>query len=115
MKYVTALRWTSRILAICFAVFTSIFAFDVFSQGIKFPELLIAFIIHLTPAILILLLVAISWNHEWVGGIVYMALGILYIIAEWGKMEWIMVISVPLVLIGFLFLISWYERKLHHL
>jgi len=105
--------WTARIMGIAFAAFISIFAMDVFSEGYGFWETLPALFIHLVPTFLVILVLILAWKWEWIGGIIFSVLGIIYIISGWGKIDWtaFALISGPLFLIGILFFIGWYQKK----
>ena len=74
------LFWTPRIICIVFALFTSVFAFDVFSEGRGFWETILALVMHLVPTAVILLVLAISWRWEWIGGLLFIALGGFYVV-----------------------------------
>ncbi len=102
--------WTPRVLCILFAAFISLFAFDVFDEGRSLGEILLALLIHLVPTGLVLLALILSWRREWVGAVLFSALGILYLIMAWGKISWILTISGPLFLVALLFLINWRYR-----
>ena len=106
------LFWTPRILCILFAVFVSLFALDVFGEGYGFWETIQALLMHLVPTGVILIVLAISWRWEWVGGVLFIALGVLYLAMSWGRLHWsaYLVISGPLFLVGVLFLINWLYR-----
>jgi hypothetical protein len=106
------LFWTPRILCLVFAVFVSLFALDVFGEGYGFWNTILAFLIHLIPTGIILAVLAISWRWEWVGGILFIALGTAYIVTTWNKLHWSahLAISGPLFLIGALFLVNWRYR-----
>jgi len=106
------LFWTPRVLCILFAVFVSLFALDVFGEGYGFWGTILALLIHLIPTGVILIVLAISWRWEWVGGILFIALGVVYLVTSWGRFHWsaYLVISGPLFLVGVLFLINWLYR-----
>ena len=106
------LFWTPRILCILFAVFVSLFALDVFGEGYGFWEAILGFLIHLIPTGIILVALAISWRWEWLGGVLFIALGTAYLATTWNKFRWsaYLAISGPLFLIGVLFLINWWYR-----
>jgi len=106
------LFWTPRILCILFVVFVSLFALDVFGEGYGFWGTMLALLMHLIPTGVILIVLAISWRWEWVGGILFTALGALYLVMFWGRFHWsaYLLISGPLFLVGVLFLISWLYR-----
>ena len=106
------LTWTPRILCLLFAVFLSLFALDVFDQGYGFWETVLALLMHLIPTGIVLVVLAVSWRWERIGAILFMALGIWYLLTAWGRFHWsaYVVISGPLLLIGVLFLASWLNR-----
>jgi hypothetical protein len=114
MKRGKILFWTPRIFTIFFALFLSLFALDLFSEELGFWETTVALLIHLTPVYIILFALAIAWRWELIGAIIFTSIAIFYIIWTWGKFAWTAyaVISAPLFLIGFFFLLNWiYFRK----
>jgi len=106
------LYWLPRILGILFAVFLSLFALDVFSEGYGFWETIWALLMHLVPTGLVLLALAVAWRWEWVGAVVFAGLGVWYLVMAWGKFEvgTYLVIAGPLFLIAGLFLVNWLLR-----
>jgi hypothetical protein len=107
------LYWTPRILSILFAMFVSLFALDVFGVGYSFWETLVALLMHLIPTFVILIVLAISWRWEWIGGVLFISLAVLYLVKSWGQFHWstYLVISGPSFLVGILFIINWFYRK----
>ena len=104
------LFWSPRVLCIAFAIFISLFALDVFNEGFGVARTILALAIHLIPTAIILVVLAVSWRWEWVGGVLFVALGVLYLIAARHHPSWIVVISGPLFLVGALFLLNWSKR-----
>jgi len=108
------LYWTPRVLCIAFVAFISIFALDVFGHGAGFWQTVLALLMHLLPTFLLLAVLAISWRREWFGGIVFIVLGILYIVWAWNKPfgRWytLLMMAGPPVLVGALFLLNWRHR-----
>jgi len=104
--------WTPRILGILFAVFISLFAVDVLGEGYGIGEAILGFLIHLVPTYLVIITLVIAWRKEWIGAILFIALGLVYIILAWGEFPWgtYLVISGPLILIGILFLVSGFYK-----
>ena len=104
--------WMPRILCLLFAVFISLLALDVFGEGYGFWGTIFAFLIHLIPTGIILIALAIAWRWEWIGAILFVALGVWYLIMAWGKFDWItyLLIAGPLFLVGALFLVNWLYR-----
>jgi len=105
--------WGPRISGMLIAGFLSLFALDAFN-GRSFLEALPAFAIHLIPSLLVLGVVAIAWRFEWIGAIGFVTLAVLYAVRVHGRIDWIAVISGPLILVGVLFLVSWrYHAAVH--
>ncbi len=110
------LYWTPRVLGVAFILFTCLFAFDVFEQGLGFWRTALALLMHLLPMIFAAIVLAISWRWELVGAVVYSALGVIYTIWAWGRFNWMAYafISGPLFLLGVLFLLNWTHRAALH-
>lgn len=105
-----SIRWIPRILCILFAVFITLFSFDVFGHDTGFWKSVTGFIIHNIPTILIIAILILSWNRSWIGGVCYICLGFIYIYAMPGNNK-SPLIFVPLFTIGALFLIDWFLRS----
>lgn len=103
------LFWAPRVLAILFAVFLGLFAFDEFAENTGLVQTLTALVMHLTPTLLILALLALAWRWEWIGSFAFAVLGISYVIVMWGRFPWFtyVAISGPLLLTSALFFVSW--------
>ncbi|MBM2817218.1 MAG: hypothetical protein HW421_3980 [Ignavibacteria bacterium] len=101
--------WSPRVLCIITILFLSLFALDVFQEHHGFFHIILALLIHLIPSLLILVILIISWQREWIGGFLFNILGILYIVSAWGNfpISVYFLISGPLFLTGILFLINW--------
>ncbi|MBI5323708.1 MAG: hypothetical protein HZB41_00225 [Ignavibacteriae bacterium] len=103
------LLWTPRLLCILFALFISMFSLDVFSEARSFFSTLTALLLHLIPTFIIIGVLILSWRWEWVGAIAYVGMSVLYgLMINFKRWDWIALISTPLLLIGLLFLISWF-------
>jgi hypothetical protein len=105
------LYWAPRALCIVFALFISLFALDVFNEGRGFWDTLLALLMHLIPTFLILIVLAISWRREWIAGILFPLLGVLYVVWAWNRpfAVWatLLLMAGPLVLTGALFMLNW--------
>jgi hypothetical protein len=106
------LFWTPRILCMLFAAFLSLFALDVFDEGLSTWKTILALLIHLLPVFFLILILVLSWRWAWVAGIVFPALGVLYIVWAWHRFYWptYAIIAGPLFLLGILFWINWLYR-----
>ncbi len=109
--------WTPRILSIVFILFLALMSLDVFDMGLSFWQTVGALFMHLIPALVLLIVLLISWRHEIVGGIAFILAGLLYVIVlmmnqfEWYMILWAIQISGIAFLIGILFLIGWFKKK----
>jgi hypothetical protein len=110
------LIWSPRILGLLFAAFISLFALDVFDGRHGFWETALALAMHLIPTAIFLVLLALSWRWEWIGGVGFPALGLLYVVGFWGRFHWsaYALIAGPLFLLGILFLLNWSRRAELH-
>jgi hypothetical protein len=107
------LYWSPRGLGILIAAFVSLFALDVFAEGYSFWETIGALVMHLIPTFVILIVLGIAWRWEWLGGFLFVTLGVLYITLFWepSNLPAYLLISGPLFLAGFLFLLDGYYRS----
>ena len=103
------LHWAPRVLCLCFAVFLSIFALDVFGEGYGFWKTILALFVHLIPTWMVLAALAVSWRWPWAGAFLYAGLGGFYIFSTWGRFPLLtyLLIAGPAFLIGVLFLLDW--------
>jgi len=105
-----ALYWIHRVLALCLAGFVSLFALDVFSGNYSLGEAILGFVIHLIPTWLILIALAIAWRWERLGGVAFLGLAAYSLFRlgpNWGST---LILTLPLVVIGLLFLADWRYR-----
>lgn len=106
------LLWSPRILGILVSLFIGLFALDAFSQGKPLLAAVPDFIIHLIPALALLAVVAASWRRAWIGGVGFIGLAVLYATTlSRGRIDWMLVISGPLAVVGTLFLWSWRRHR----
>lgn len=109
----SALYWAPRILGILIVLFLAVFALDVFDEGYRFGELLIALFMHLIPSIVLLVVLIVAWRKERWGGGLYLFMGIFFIWMFWIPGQWLasLIISGPVFLTGGLFLLNaWITR-----
>lgn len=95
--------WFPRILSILYILFITLFALDVFDDNFTW----IALFMHLLPTLLLAALTWVAWRREYLGGLIYIGLGMFYILLAWGKASIItyLIISGPLFLAGVLFML----------
>lgn len=101
------LLWSPRVLGILVSLFLGLFALDAFSEGKSFVRALPDFAMHLLPALVLLVIVGLSWRWEWVGGLGFTGLAATYAYLARSHPAWIVVISGPLLIVGILFWRSW--------
>ncbi len=106
------LFWTPRVLCILFAAFLSVFALDVFSEGYGLWKTIGALLLHLIPTYIMVIVLVIAWRWEWVGAVLFSALGVFYVVWFWGRFPTpvYFIIAGPLFLMGVLFLFNWIYR-----
>ena len=113
--------WTPRVLSIILIFFLAFMSLDVFSSELSFWQTLGALFMHNIPALILLIVLLISWKYEAVGGIAFILAGIFYIAwllmtaittgFVWYYLLWAVPISGMAFLIGILFLIGWFKKK----
>jgi len=99
-----AFYWLSRVLAILFIAFISMFALDVFGE----PQWFLTLLIHLIPSFILVILTIIAWKYEQLGGLMFIAAGVFMLIFFHPKS---LIVSIPTVVIGTLFLGNKYFSK----
>jgi hypothetical protein len=107
--------WIPRILGIVVSLFIGMFALDAFARGEPMGQVLGEFVMHLIPAFILLAAVAASFRRAWIGGVTFTALAVIYAVTvpNW-RVDWLLAISGPLMLVGVLFLWSWFHRSQVH-
>jgi len=65
---------------------------------------------HSIPTYLLVIALLVAWKHEHIGGVIFIILGILYIVMAWPDLTAItfLILPMPLFLIGILFLLNKY-------
>jgi len=105
--------WAPRAAAVLFAAFVSVFALDVFDEGLGVWPTAGALLLHLIPSALILALLAIAWRSQSLGAMLYATLGVLVNLFPPRPLALSVriVMSGPLFMIGGLFLIGRLTRS----
>jgi hypothetical protein len=70
------LFWAPRVLCVLFALFASMFAFDVFSESRGFWPTVGGLLIHLVPTCILVIVLLVAWRWEWVGAVLFTALAV---------------------------------------
>jgi len=101
--------WTARILGIGVCVFLALFALDAWDPAKPVTERAADVLVHLLPSILVLAVLALSWRRQWIGGLAFVGLAMAYAVMVKFRLDWIAVISGPLLATGALFFWSWFH------
>ena len=108
------LFWTPRIAGILFVLFISLFAFDVFEEGLGFWGTLLALFMHLLPSILLAIAIYVAWKREWFGAVLFIGWAIWYVVffrdRDFPWITYAVIAGIPTV-IGLFFLADWIWRK----
>jgi glucan phosphoethanolaminetransferase (alkaline phosphatase superfamily) len=86
------IRKITRILSIVFILFVSLFTLDVVGE----EKWLLALMMHLIPTFVFIIITVIAWKKEFIGGILWLILGIVFLIMSLQSY----VIYVPTIIIG---------------
>ena len=97
--------WMARLAGISISLFLALFALDAFDGG-PVAETLPAFVIHLWPAALCGVVVALGWRRWWAGALGFAALAAGYAAWTSGRLDWILAISGPLAVTALLFVLA---------
>ena len=119
---VKILHWAPRIICILAILFVSMFALDAFDPTLTIWQQIGGFLIHLIPTYILIIFLVIAWKWELVGGILLMsvAIGLTPWIfmhnyamnhSIWISLSIILLINLPFVITGGLFIVSHYLKK----
>ena len=118
----STIRWTARVLCVLAVAFISLFALDVFSEGVGLGQKMVAFLLHMIPSFVLIIFLIIAWKHELVGGILITLIGLVsstYVYSlNYGRSYSVSVglrsaamIGVPFIIVGLLFMISYFLHR----
>lgn len=105
--------WFPRILSVLLIAFFSLFAFDVFDNNTSFSEKSIPFLIHLIPALVLIITLIFSWKLPAISGWIFIIIGIafMFYFNTYKFFVSFLIISLSPIIIGLLFLISSIMQK----
>jgi hypothetical protein len=117
-------HWLPRIICILAILFISLFAADAFAPGLTIWQQLGAFLIHLIPSAILLAFLIVAWKWELIGGIIFMAVGLtlspFVFMLNYKRthsigisLGIILMITIPFVVVGILFIISHHMKKMN--
>jgi len=105
------IHWAPRILGVAYVLFLSVFALDVFEEHLGIGRTILALGMHLIPAGVMLLAIAVGWRWPAIGGGIFVTAAILYGLSVWrSHPSWFLVIGVPSLITGGLFLADYFLR-----
>ncbi|MFO7661592.1 MAG: hypothetical protein R6X18_03255 [Chloroflexota bacterium] len=110
------LDWLPRVLGALYAVFISVFAFDVWEMSGSFWYKMAGFLIHLIPTYLVVAVLLAGWVRPLWGGIGYLTLAVAFgLIFGRNDLSVLLILTGPLILVGLLFLADWWvsNSRLH--
>jgi hypothetical protein len=101
------LYWFPRILAILAILFMMMFSLDVFDGEEPIGRQLLGFLAHNIPAFILIIVLAIAWKYEIIGGMIFVllfiALGIFF--KTFTGNSGSLIILIPFLLAGAMFIL----------
>lgn len=99
--------WLPRILAIIFIIFISLFALEAFSGGATFPNAIMPFLGQLIPSFILIIILILSWRRSAVSGWIFILAGVafMFYFNSYRFLTSFLIISLPPIIIGVLFLL----------
>jgi hypothetical protein len=108
-------KWhlAATILGVLYAVALLVFAADVFNHEQNIAQTFYDLLLHLLPTAVILLIVFVAYNRPLIGAIIYLVLGLMYIITGWARMHWSahVLIAGPHLLLSAIYITAWKSTK----
>jgi hypothetical protein len=106
------LYYIPRIVSLGFVLFLSAFSLDVFSEY-SGMQAIVPFLIHLLPALVLLLLILLAWKYDIAGVAIFVIVAVGYVaLAGLSRpWSWYAFISGPALLIALLFFIHWILQR----
>jgi hypothetical protein len=100
-------------LGVLYAVALLIFAADVFNHEQNIAQTFYDILLHLLPTAVVFIIVVVAYNRPLIGAIIYLVLGLMYIITGWASMHWTahVLIAGPLLLLSALYITAWKSIK----
>jgi hypothetical protein len=101
------IHWTPRIAAIVIILFTSLFSLDVFEAQAPPLELLLGFLVHNIPSIVMILLLVFAWRRPVVGFVAFVIVAALFLIRSIFTLPNLLLFALPILMIALLFYADW--------
>ena len=102
------LKWTPRVLVMLYIAFISLFSLDVFGEGYVWYEAIVGWFMHMIPSFVLIGLLIWAWHKPKWGGIAFLVLAVAFTVFfnTYREIITFLLLTVPLVLIGVLFLLN---------
>ena len=104
------ITWGPRVAGVLVIGFVALFALDAF-DGRPIAQVLPDFAMHLLPAAVVAVVVAVAWRFPWVGALGFAGLAVGYAAMVPTRPDWILVISGPLAVMAVLFALAALARR----
>jgi len=122
MRSILFLHWAPRVLTILAIIFVSMFSLDSFQAGLPLKDQIFEWLMHMIPSFVLIIVLIIAWKWENIGGVIFLSIGLAFSpFVFWGNYVnnhsvWmslliIFTITVPFILVGVLFLLSFHTRR----
>ena len=116
------LLWLPRDLCIIAILFVSMFSLDAFEPGVPFSQQILAFLMHSIPSFILLAALILAWKRELWGGIIIGLIGLatapfVYSLnysrnhSIGASLVVILLINIPFIVIGILFIVSYWVKR----
>jgi hypothetical protein len=110
----TGRRWlhiAPRAAGILAILYLSVFALDVFQPGEPWQSILVGLAIHLIPSAVLVIILAIAWRAELVGGLLFIIVSAIPF-AALSNPFWVnLLLAAPFTLTGALFIVEHRVRR----
>lgn len=115
-------HWLPRIIGTLAILFIGLFALDAFDPSLSSADQINGFLMHLIPNYILILLLFIAWRWEYIGGMIFIALGLglspfLFYMnysnnhSIWISLSILAAITLPFIIVGLLFIYSHFLKK----
>lgn len=96
-------------MSILFIIFVSLFALDVFGEGLTWWQAIAALLIHLIPSYVLVGVTVLAWKKPLIGGLLFVAVGL---ILSWGtdNLYQSVILIVPPIFTGLMFELDYFIR-----
>ena len=122
MRSVLLLYWAPRVLTILAIIFISLFSLDSFQGGAPLKDQILAWLMHMIPSFILIIVLLIAWKWENIGGIIFLSIGLAFSpYVFWGNYTHnhsiglslliILTVTFPFMLVGVLFMLSHHTRR----